>query len=601
MILHCTPPYREQVPNPALGYLSGFLQTNGIDVRTIHWNLILARKLLLYRKKLEKYEKCTRHFPVFHTVYMIRQLLMEDSGSESQTPLDLFYLSVYSKKEISEMAQSLKDDIDLYIFKNKLHEDSIAGFTLNFFQWLMSLYLIRRLKKLNPEIKVLIGGITSLSQGIHFLRMFNQADFAVYGEGEYPLLYLTRALEDNRDPNSVPNLIYRDRNRILSTEVFRKYPPLDEYPFADHSDYFSILKECSVPLLPIIPIWGSRSCWWNKCKFCVDNLGLAYRTRSPENIVKEIEYQSRKHGIDSYIFVDSEVAGTMKRFKNLLKLLIESSMTQKKRYSFTGEVSPLFINPKTAKQMQLASFREIQIGFEAMTDSLLEKMLKKHRFAHNIQAIKLANQHGLNIRGLNILRGIPTETRADILESCLNIKFLRFFVNKYPLNPGFLKLWKYAPFYDDLSEEDRRMWEKNRYWTEIEPLTLISDSDKYEFFGFYSFGHDRLWDDFEDLLNFYVQQDHSYEWIEYPDGSFLEEKALRFHKYRFDRDETDLLIFCDSIRTFSEVKERFPHLSMDDLRDMLASMKDAGLIYSDKDLNMIISVLEAGKREVLSM
>jgi hypothetical protein len=42
MILHCTPPYTLDIPNPAIGYLKGFLKALGIPVKNIYWNAVLA-------------------------------------------------------------------------------------------------------------------------------------------------------------------------------------------------------------------------------------------------------------------------------------------------------------------------------------------------------------------------------------------------------------------------------------------------------------------------------------------------------------------------------------------------------------------------------
>ena len=48
MILHCTPPYEQYTPNPALGYLKGFLQSQGVEVTNIYWNVILARRIFKF-------------------------------------------------------------------------------------------------------------------------------------------------------------------------------------------------------------------------------------------------------------------------------------------------------------------------------------------------------------------------------------------------------------------------------------------------------------------------------------------------------------------------------------------------------------------------
>ena len=297
--------------------------------------------------------------------------------------------------------------------------------------------------------------------------------------------------------------------------------------------------------------------------------------------------------------MDTEVAGNTKRFKTLLQLLMQSCLENEKKYRFFAEVSPIFITDETAKLMQLASFCEIQIGFEAVTDTLLEKMEKRHRFSHNIQALKLGKRYGVGISGLNILRGIPTETKEDIVESLATVTFLRFLLSAYTLTPGFLRLDKGSPFYGDVPQKERVHWVNNPIWTEAEPLHLVPVLKKEEFFGFCGPGLNRLWVDFENLLQFYTKQARTYEWITYPTGSFVEEKGLRVYKYIFDRNETDLLLFCDTIKTFSEVKKRFPHLSEDNLFEMLSNLKDVGLVYYDKNAQQIISILDAKGRKVL--
>ncbi len=616
MILHCTPPDDEHISNPALGYLKGFLQSKGIEVKNVYWNLILAKSMFKFLRGMEKYTKDKGFLYVFPTLYVCRQILKKDFKKDIATPLDVLYLSIYSKEEICEMIYSIKEDIDEYIKRNNLHKTELAGFTLKSYQWLMDYYLIGRLKEMNPDIKIVIGGITGKDQGHAFMNLFSLADFAIWGEGEYPLFHLVRALKEGTPLCEVPNLVYREDSKVCLTEKCQENFDLDSYPFADHSDYIrtfktymtgSVLsdymeaygKYVSDEIPVVIPVWGSRSCNWNKCKFCVLNEEYSYRSRSPENIVEEIEYQSEKYGVCSFIFVDTEVGGTLKKFKSLLKLLIKSSAARGRKYRILAELSPLFITSETARYMRLASFAGVQIGFEALTDSLLEKMKKRHRFAHNIQALKFGKQNGLQISGLNLVRGIPSETKEDILESCSNLKFLRFLLKKYPLNPGFLRLDKGAPFYEDVPQKERVYWRNNPIWREIEPLHVIAETNKFEFLGFCKAGQNRLWADFENLLKFYTEQNRSYEWIEYENGSLVEERGLRLDKYLFDQNETDLLIFCDTVKPFSAVKKKFQHLSEDDLLAMLENLKDAGFLYYDKEKYWVISVLDASGRKVL--
>lgn len=594
------PPFAKHMSNPALGYLKGFLQSREIDVKCVYWNLILARKLSEFRQGIQESEEEELSY-LFPTLYIFRYLMTEKYNKKNETPLDLLYSSVFTREELSEIFHSTKDFIDLNIKQNSMHETLISGFTLKTFQWLGALYVSNRLKQINPDMKIIIGGIANETQGLTFMKMFESADFAIWGEGEYPLFHLITVLEENGDPKSVSNLIYREEKKILSTGTHNEYLKLDSYPFAENSDYFNTIETYTTfkQMLPSITIWGSRSCPWNRCNFCVLNEESPYRARSPENIIEEIKFQSEKHNINNFIFVDTEFPGSMKRFKKLLRLLIQFSADQKKRYHFYAEVSPIFINAETAHLMQLASFDQIQIGFEATTNFLLEKMCKRQKFAHNIQALKFGHRYRLKIRGLNILRGIPTETEKDIIKSCANLKFLRFLVNEFPLRPAFLKLWKGGTFFENMPKEERKLWKGNPFWVEINPIRLVDESDRFEFFGFRTDQLHHLWSTFSNLLRIYIQQNRSYEWIEYRDGSFVEEEGPKAYIYELDRTETDVLIFCDTIKSLSVIMQEFSHLTKDELLKIMHNLNHIGLLYFDREMNHVISIIDASERRKL--
>ena len=595
MILHCTLPYRPDIPNPALGYLKGFLQAQKIPVQNVYWNIILEKNVRLFNKSFEKVSGGTGLPLSGIALFSARHLL---KGVTMSTPMDLIFSSVFTKREIRNIIHSFKSTIDQFIRMNNLDKAPLSGFTLKSNQWPMALYIMNQLKDMNPDAKVVIGGIANQEQAQRFMHVFTKADFAVWGEGEYPLLQLAAAVKEDISLDTVPHLVYRDGKKCVTTNAQREYPLLDEYPFADHTDYFTMVENAP-PSPVLIPIWGSRGCPWNRCKFCSLNENYEYRTRSPENIVKEVEYQSKKHKCDSFIFVDTELPGNKKRFKTLLKLLLESSARRGKPYSFHAEMSPLFIDSDTASYMEQIVFSSIQIGFEAVTDSLLEKMEKRHRFAHNIQALKLGTQYNLNLNNLNIIRGIPSETEEDIKESCTNVTFLRFFLGKYPLSPNHLTLEKGSPFYDEIPESERDKWKANLLWAEIAPTGLIDCVDRFELYGFCETSpfHYREWDIFARVLTSYRGQNRSYEWVEYEDKSVLKEIGPITYKYTLTRDETDILIFCDTIKHFKEIKEKFSHIPEDDLLTMVNSLKEAGMIYYNKDMSAVIAVVEAYKKK----
>ncbi|MBU7036737.1 MAG: radical SAM protein [Theionarchaea archaeon] len=538
------------------------------------------------------------------SLYICKHLLTQVKGCPKETPLDRFFSSIASKDEITQLVRSVRERIDSYILENNLNEAHIAGFTMKSDQWMMSSYIFSRLKEMNPDTIIVIGGLANESRARAFMQVFSDVDFAIWGEGEYPLVQLITTLEEGTALEKVPQLIYRDGATIQSSGKKAECVDLDSHPFADHSDYFDALKALSqitrIQCTVSIPIWGSRSCPWNKCRFCVLSEEYSYRARSPENIVEEVRFQVEKHDVSAFYFLDNELPGNKRRFRTLLKLLVALSADQTSHYAFCGEVSPVFIDPETAHCLHDASFSSVQIGFEAVADSLLEKVEKRHRFAHNIQALKLGRQHNLNLISLNVLRGIPTESPEDVLESCENLDFLRFLLTTYPLIPISLLLCKGSTFYEEMSKAEREAWKLNRSYLEIASTGLIPQSERFEFFGFFRESHHELWNDFEKKMESYIKENRSYTWTEYENCSLVEEKGPEFHRYVLDRDETDILVFCDLIKPFNRLEEEFDYLGKTRLIEILSRLKEAGLLYYDKDMHTIISILETYRRETVS-
>jgi radical SAM superfamily enzyme YgiQ (UPF0313 family) len=594
MILHCAPPYEPYIPNAAVGYLKGFLRAKNIPVKNVYWNIILFDEITALQTVMGKHSIIS-NFSLNYTAafYVGRHLLKKDAHAH-ETPLDAIFSSLLTKEEISEIINGFRDTIDQYIRVHKLHKTDIAGFTMKTHQWLMNYYIITRLKEMNPDITIVIGGAFNSEQARSFLKVFPLVDYAVWGEGEYPLYYLARAVTGEIPFKDVPHLVLRDKTLVSTTAPVEPCHP-DEYPFADHADYFEALPQLPVKMPTLIPIWGSRGCPWNKCRFCVVNEEYTYCTRAPENIVKELEYQYTIHNIDHFVFLDSDFAGNKKRFQHLLRLLNTLSEKRGSPYHLYAETSPLFIDAETADAMERASFDLIQMGFEAATDALLKKMGKRHRFAHSIQALKFGGQHHIDIKG-NVMGGIPTETREDVLESCKNLKFLRFLLKGYPVLPNMFSLYKGSAFYKEMSDKEKKNWREDPLWAEIAPLGLIPEEDRFTFFGFFPTSRTNyvLWNTFERLLRFYAQKDSSYQWVAHKDYSVITETGAKTRTYTLDRDETAVLVYCDAVRTLSDVQTQMHNT--DELLAILYRLKELGLLYYDNDFTTIISVVEAAKK-----
>jgi len=605
--LHCALPYTPLIPNAALGYLKGYLSKNKKDtIRNFYWNLFPKEineefNSLVY-DLMKLYNVSYSFFVILYATLAISKNLYSIEKNIEFSSLDAIYNSqIFYKHDIKKITKNIKSYIHTEIEQESLANVDIAGFAMKTNQWLFNYYIMKKLKKENPEIKLVLGGLQTEEEGLQYMRIFKEADFAIWGEGEIPFTRLIQQFDDLKNYRSIPNLIIRNDKNIYSTSQISEseLPDFNKYPFPDHSDYINTINKLDIHQNFKFPIQGTRSCLWNKCKFCVLSEGIPYRERSPENIVKEIEYQSKKYDIDGFMFIDEDIGRkNNNEFIDLLHLLIKSSNQRKKPYHIVGEISPIRLNAYSIKLMKKISFDSVQIGFEAMTDNLLKKMLKKQSFAHNIQALKFAEEQNFDLTGLNVIRGIPTETEEDVFESIENLKFLRFYLHKFPIFEARLGLYYGSTFYDEISpSEVEKYWNYSPLYPDIAKFKFMNNTNKRDFLfrttGFSKgLTYSNEWAIFVKILKKYSSEIFKYKWMAFPNGSSVIIENEGEYQYKLDKIETEVLIYCNMTKTYTDLKNQFKNLKEEQLLEILYSLKDIGLIYfNDKSIRFIISII----------
>jgi hypothetical protein len=298
--LHANFPYFANMPNVAIGYLKSFLcKETHVDIRNIYWNLPsteILKSISLIILDLER--KCPELFdpPTLLTAYITRFFYdTKDNRSAMQVQpsiIESVLDSYTSLEKIKSTAKAFKGFVDYSIETENMADVDVAGFTVRFYQWMIDRYIWSKLKDLNPNIKIVVGGFNARDEAQAFLETCKEVDFAVWGEGEVPLTALMRWLGDESSFSEVPQLVYRKDGKLCATDIASCRVSL--YPFADHSDYFERLEKINIPISPRIPVFSTRSCRWKRCKFCSNFRDAEYHERQVKDTVMEIEYQSKK-------------------------------------------------------------------------------------------------------------------------------------------------------------------------------------------------------------------------------------------------------------------------------------------------------------------
>lgn len=263
-------------------------------------------------------------------------------------------------------------------------------------------------KETLPNSIVVMGGYHPTFNFIETLEDEN-VDIVIRGEGEYIMLNLVQALENQSSLHDVKGIVFEDKNskEIVVNPEAPLIQDLDELPFPA----LNLLPMKKYRLLDMdthmTTMITTRGCPM-QCSFCSSAAmhGKKIRERSVENIVDEIEYLKTNYDIDTIAFMDDTF--TLKKRKvmaicdEILKRNIEIM------WGCTSRVDTL--DEKLLKKMKESGCITIFIGVESADQQQLDNMCKNTTIAKIENAFKIA--HKLKIRTIaSVALGMPGDTK----------------------------------------------------------------------------------------------------------------------------------------------------------------------------------------------
>lgn len=320
-------------------------------------------------------------------------------------------------KEVVERIQYLKPEI--------------TGF---YIMVTMDTQAIRLAKEVKNYSKYIIaGGPYPSADPKYFIPYF---DFVAIGEGEYSLLELVKAVNNNTEPMEVSGLAHARNGQILFSKPRNRIKELDKirFParhFFKNNNYINYWKKnYGYSSSSIIT---SRGCPF-KCGFCSKPIfGDEYKERSAQNIVNEIE-EILSYGYERVWIADDCFTLNKKRIISISKEIIS------RRLKFEWECLSRVdgIEPKILDFMKEAGCVRIFFGLESGNNHILKIMKKNITVSEEKRAVEITKKSNIKAGGFFIL-GYPGESNHTLIEtvnfsSSLPLDYLSYTV-PYPL-PG---------------------------------------------------------------------------------------------------------------------------------------------------------------------
>lgn len=582
-------------PSIQLGTLGSYLETQGIPIDVHHAYLRCADHITLdvyriissalgdeffypyflfpknferYRKKIESYyNNIARTYSTGPPMPLIEVL----------ERLNLFNQELLSKTDFSKY--------------------SLMGFSVTYDQLKPSLYLARKIKERHPSIQIVFGGAQCTGElGIGLLKTFPEIDFFVSGEGELTLTSLSMTLSENTPKKfeEIKGLGWRGNGSVR----FNGAPDplnLKTLPPPNYDQYFELLEECSSELKTfvrnhiVLPIEGSRGCWWNKCTFCNLNAQhLRYREKNIDTVLSEVQRQIARYRCQSIIFIDN--IQRIKGFGQLMEELKNLSMD----LSIFLQLRAGQLKKEDYRLMRDAGVKNVFIGIEALGSRMLKKMKKGVKVIENITAIKQCYQFGILPLYL-IICNYPNEEEIDLQETAENISFFKSLIPPVKINP--LWLGYGSPIYNhprdfnikEIKLSDRAVW----LFPEMTWQTLTPFFHDYTRLDMRENSTSAWQDVFGSWQQTGMERITSHLLFHQDMGEFLiiSDKLSETKKRRIlEGIERELYLFCDFPKNKQEIIDQFPDYSTDFLEETLDEWIQNRWMFREGDQYLSLSV-----------
>lgn len=340
---------------------------------------------------------------------------------EKQVHLGLAYIASYVLKEINNVEINVLDtgvssEKEVEAFLNKKFD--IIGITSTSRTYREAIELAKYYKNKNNNANIIFGGPhVSIMTGE--LMKEPTIDYGVYGEGELTFkelvehLFKYRGHVDITGLKKISGLIFRDKGEVIVNPTRLLHKTLDELPFP------------AFHLFPMEKYLGNHSMMTSRgcpfsCSFCATTeiWGLRWRSRSAENVVKEMEFLITNFGRKPIDFQDACFNTNKKRVEEICDLLIERKL--RIPWTVRGFRADI-INESLAKKMRRAGCAFVALGIESANYDMLVRIGKKETPEEISTGVRILREAEIDVLG-QFMIGNPGETLETVKESLMFAK-----------------------------------------------------------------------------------------------------------------------------------------------------------------------------------
>jgi anaerobic magnesium-protoporphyrin IX monomethyl ester cyclase len=381
-------------------------------------------------------------------------------------PIGLLSLSSYIKKhtdtevrlldfnillnEMESFEYSSFSDLFQTVFSGKEWLDFDPGiigisalFTSTYYN---TLDMAKVLRRIFPKALLIAGGAVPTCMYNEIFAESSDFDALCYGEAEKPMVALLQAKskgEDIRRFLEAHSSWITRKKAGEGTQLQHDFiENLDEIPFYDY-DLLNISKANMSPSLNSFTDFSdtknvffmatTRGCPF-RCCFCASHSvhGWKMRYHSSERVKEDLIRLSRDYSADTIFFQDDHIMADKQRVLRILEIIRELGL----KVLFQNGLAIYALDRTVLETIKKAGINHIVLSVESGSERVLQKIMHKPLDLSMVRRVT-ADCRELQIdTDINILIGLPGETKEDIEETRAFLK---------TLYPSWFRIYTAAP------------------------------------------------------------------------------------------------------------------------------------------------------------
>ena len=275
-------------------------------------------------------------------------------------------------------------------------------------QIMPGLSLARQLRR--KGFRVVLGGtaIAKVSHRLPHLPEFFSAfaDAVVVREGETAMLEMINQLQGAQDLGKVPNLLYKNDNRVCATPLH-----IENYAALATPDFDGMPLDRYLSPHLVLPVMVGKGCYHDECTFCdipfINRVSpKRYRTRPADRLASDIDALAGKYNCRHFLLADEALPPrVLDRIADALEPIGRPDLA----FSGYARLEPGF-TPELCDKLARAGLRRLYFGLKSADQRTLDGMQKGIRVEHAPIVLRRCRDAGIRFHVFSMI-GFPGEDR----------------------------------------------------------------------------------------------------------------------------------------------------------------------------------------------